>query len=205
MPTEHGSADKVIELYWGCLCLLAGLSVELDDPFTSSGGSNPDVIATASDKTTWAFAIKTLAQTPKLENLPKNIVANLEKGLDQIVASRADKGFVVINAKNILDHDSLRQQGPYHTWQEAQARLTQQLMLAIEPFYRDEAVAISQRFETKSQLAPMFAVVAHSTVLAYPTGLNRPMWTEVRTMVAPFLPKPDAPSPGSFGAEALVP
>jgi hypothetical protein len=203
VPREHGDADKVVELYWGCLCLLAGLDVELDDPVESSQGRNPDVIAVASDKTVWSFALKTLSRSENAANVPKNLLANIQKGMKQIAASRASKGFVVVNAKNIVDHDSLRRQGPYHTWQEANARLSQQLQVVLDAFYRDEVMGIEQTFNTGGVLAPIFVVVAHSAVLGYPPDSHRPVWTEVRTMIAPNLPKPDLPSAGSFGAEAL--
>ena len=83
VPREHGAADKVVELYWGCLCLLAGLDVELDDPVESSHGKNPDVIAIASDKTVWSFALKTLSKTENAANVPKNLLANINKGIDE--------------------------------------------------------------------------------------------------------------------------
>ena len=200
---EHGDADKVIELYWGCLCVLAGLKVELDDPVASSDGKNPDVLATASDGTVWGFAIKTLTLPNRPENIPKNLRSNIEKGLTQITSSRADKGFVVVNVKNVLNHEMLLEHGPYHELQEAQSRLRKQLDPVFEAFYRDEVSDIRDSIETNPRLAPLFAVIAHSAILAYPPNFPRYTWTELRTMFGKFLPSPDQPSPGSFGAEAF--
>jgi hypothetical protein len=46
---NFGDADKVIELYWACLCILIEASVTLDDPDHSSKGKNPDVLAKMED------------------------------------------------------------------------------------------------------------------------------------------------------------
>src|ERR1700722_2454137 len=153
--TEHGDADKVIELYWGCLCVLAGLQVELDDPVASSDGKNPDVLATASDGTVWGFAIKTLTRPSRSENIPKNLRSNIETGLTQITNSRADKGFVVVNVKNVINHEMLLDHGPYHELQEAHSRLRKQLDPVFEAFYRDEVGDIRDSIKNNPRLAPL--------------------------------------------------
>jgi hypothetical protein len=200
---EHGDADKVIELYWGCLCLLAGFKVKLDDPIASSGGKNPDVLATASDGTVWGFAIKTMSEANRRDNYPKNLRDLIKKGLTQIENSEAHKGFVVVNIKNVLIHEMLRDQGPYRNLDEAISRVRGQLDPVFAPFYKEEVFEIAEHLKGNARLAPLFAVVAHSAVLAYPPGSMRNVWTELRIMFGNFLPTPDEPSPGSFGAEAF--
>lgn len=201
MPREHGSADKVIELYWACLCLLANMSVELDDPFASSGGRNPDVIATAADGTRWAFALKTLSEVSQPARAAKNLVDNIEKAAKQIERAGCDKGMVVVNLKNVLDHALLRSGGAFPHWQAAQWAINAQIGNVLAPFYAQEAVALEPIFAKKTPVAPIVALVAHTTVLANPPLRNR-MFTEVRSMFAASIPIPDEAKPGTFGREA---
>lgn len=200
---EQGSADKVIELYWGCLCLLAGMTVELDDPFTSSGGSNPDVIGTAKDGTRWAFAIKTLAEVPAPETAAKNLRANIEKACQQIDRADCDKGMVVINLKNVLDHPLLRASGDYPNWMAANRAIQAQIGQILTPFYDVEAPELEPIFSTKTKVAPVAALVAHTTVLVHaPTG--RRTFTEMKTMLGMPFPTSEKPGIGTYGREAIA-
>jgi len=198
---EHGSADKVIELYWACLCILAEMSVELDDPFSSSGGSNPDVIAKAADGTRWAFALKTLSEVSKPDTAAKNLVRNIEKGADQIKRAACDKGMVVVNLKNVLDHPRVRAGGPFPNWPAAQWSLNAQITNILDYFYRNEAVALEPTFAQRSAVAPLVALLAHTTALVQPPGRGL-MFTELKTMIGVSVPTPDEPQPGTFGREA---
>lgn len=175
---EHGSADKVIELYWGCLCILAGMEVELDDPFESSGGQNPDVIATATDGTRWAFAIKTLADVAKPTTAAKNLRANIEKACQQIERASCDKAMVVVNMKNVLDHPLLRSTGAFPNSTVAQWAVNAQIGQILQPFYEHEAVALEPIFAVKHKAAPVVALVAHTAVVVHTPADSR-MFTEI--------------------------
>lgn len=94
-------SNKMIELYVACLAIKAGFSdVELDHPIRASG-DNPDVMFDFRGKR-WAIALKTLHSTQ-----PQTVFDNVTKAADQIEASSAEAGLVMLNVKNVLEHDVL--------------------------------------------------------------------------------------------------
>lgn len=103
---DDDTGRKMAELYMGCLAANAGTDLVLDDPSGGTGKrDNPDVIFTpAGSSERWALAIK----TPGRSN-PQTFFDRINEGADQINDSRclAQKGMVVINAKDALDHDAL--------------------------------------------------------------------------------------------------
>lgn len=100
------NANKNCELYVGCLALGAGLAVDLEDPVKSAGGTNPDVLLKFLEKD-WSIAVKA-SQVFK----PPTIFGAISGGVGQI--ERAQRpGVVIVNVKNILDHEKLISAGPY--------------------------------------------------------------------------------------------
>ncbi len=108
--SEHDddTARKMAELYIGCLAAHVGTGVILDSPIAAKG-DNPDVIFMAHPQnallpTRWALAIKTISSRQG-----QTIFERIRDGVRQINADRCpcDKGMVIINAKNALDHDRL--------------------------------------------------------------------------------------------------
>ena len=103
------TARKMAELYMGCLAAHVGAEVELDSP-TNAKGDNPDVIFKvepchpANHPQHWALAIKTISSLNG-----QTIFERIKEGAEQIDDQKctAERGMVVINAKNALDHDKL--------------------------------------------------------------------------------------------------
>lgn len=110
-PYNDDTARKMAELYMGCLAAHVGSQVELDSP-TAAKGDNPDVIFTvtptpsdvAQHPEQWALAIKTIGTSQG-----QTIFERIKEGAEQIDDAKcpAQKGIVVINAKNALDHQTL--------------------------------------------------------------------------------------------------
>jgi hypothetical protein len=94
------AANKVIELYVACLAMTFGSKVALDHPVNSKG-DNPDVMLGFRGQR-WALALKTLHSRK-----PRTIYDNIKKATDQIEASPATHGLVILNVKNVLDYDAL--------------------------------------------------------------------------------------------------
>lgn len=94
------AANKVIELYVACLAMTFGSNIALDHPVNSKG-DNPDVMLDFRGQR-WALALKTLHSRK-----PRTIYDNIKKAADQIEASSASYGLVVLNVKNLLDYDAL--------------------------------------------------------------------------------------------------
>ena len=92
---------KMAELYVGCLAIHCGSQVLLDDP-KGAKGDNPDVMLTY-DAQRWSLGIRTLVSARH----GQTIFDNIERASQQIDASTAQRGLVVINAKNVIDHDRL--------------------------------------------------------------------------------------------------
>lgn len=93
------SANKIFELLVATAIMPYSTDLSLDDP-EGSKGDNPDVIVKINRKR-WAFACK-VSHAKK----GRTLFNNIEKGIDQIEkCPTADTGVVIINLKNILDHD----------------------------------------------------------------------------------------------------
>ncbi len=100
-PQHEGNPNKVFELYLGCLTLLVTRNVEMDDPVHSAGGTNPD-IKTVFLGRKWGLACKVLHGTH-----PGGYYDHLEKAIDQIEKSGADRGIVIFGVKNLLPFDQM--------------------------------------------------------------------------------------------------
>jgi hypothetical protein len=124
------TARKMAELYMGCLAAHVGTQVDLDSP-TAAKGDNPDVIFTATPTACnvpkqperWALAIKTIGKSHG-----QTIFERIKEGGEQIDDPKclAQKGMIVINAKNAIDHDALWN-GTFSNLQAAMDALGNQL------------------------------------------------------------------------------
>ena len=92
-------ANKVFELLIACCCMTFAGEIELDHP-ENSKGSNPDLIVDY-DHGKSGIACKAL-----LSQNSKALFDNVEKAVEQIEASPADKGFVIVSLKNVANHDA---------------------------------------------------------------------------------------------------
>lgn len=129
-PYNDDTARKMAELYMGCLAVHTGYDVKLDSP-TAAKGDNPDVIFSVSSiiagvsqpSELWALAIKTIST-----HQGQTIFERIKEGAAQIddVKCSANKGIVVINAKNALDHAALWN-GTFSDLEAAMDALGQQL------------------------------------------------------------------------------
>jgi hypothetical protein len=183
---DLGDADKVIELYWACLCILLGANVTLDDPDHSSGGNNPDVLATMSDGTVWAFALKTLASTCA-DNVSKNLAGLIASGHQQIARSSCFKGIVVVNCKNVLQHGSLRLLR-YTSAEDAAAAIGTQLDAIRNVFWERDATLLPVESIVSPKVAPLAILVAHATVLCTPEGRESYSPSEIKVSKVLTLP-----------------
>ncbi|ABE62191.1 hypothetical protein Nham_1367 [Nitrobacter hamburgensis X14] len=91
-PAYPDGYNKLIEVYWACLALSAGLTIDLDHP-TDSTGRNPDVITSASTRPSrHGYAFKTI-RSPYAQS----ILTHLEKGVDQIQRSNCSESIVALH------------------------------------------------------------------------------------------------------------
>lgn len=106
---DDDTGRKMAELYIACLAAHLGRDVHLDNP-NNSKGDNPDIMFTVTHQgertisEKWAIAVKTIS-TNKGQTVfdrIKDAAAQIDKPV-----CTADKGIVVINAKDAIDHDVL--------------------------------------------------------------------------------------------------
>lgn len=96
-PTDQ-SANKVFELYMCLLSMTFSSQIDVDSPIKSTG-DNPDVIFSSNGHDI-GIACKVM-HSDKVKTFFEKFV----EGVEQIERSRCDTGFVVINMKNIINHD----------------------------------------------------------------------------------------------------
>lgn len=97
------AARKLVELYVASLAIHCGTNVLLDHP-SRSKGNNPDVMFDYGPYR-WGIAIKA---TSTMNG--QTLYDNIKKASKQIDASPADRGLILLNVKNTIDHDALWQQ-----------------------------------------------------------------------------------------------
>lgn len=97
LPVTDQASDKIFELLIALCAMAAGEATAVDDP-DSSKGDNPDVLATI-DGVRWGFACKVI-----YGRNPRTLYDNIVKAVAQIEASEAERGCVIVNFKNQIDH-----------------------------------------------------------------------------------------------------
>jgi hypothetical protein len=100
-PKEAQDNNKTFELYVATMCLPFMTGCTTDHPEQSNGG-NPDVMGLFNGKR-WAVACKAMHSTS-----PKTFFDRVKEGIDQIErCATAERGIVVVNMKNTVDHGKL--------------------------------------------------------------------------------------------------
>jgi hypothetical protein len=103
------TSRKIAELYVGCLAAYAGTNIRIDDP-ERAVGDNPDVLVDVEEtepvprKRCWGLAIKAISSRSG-----QTIFERIQEGAEQIdrESCKADVGIVIINAKSVIDHESI--------------------------------------------------------------------------------------------------
>lgn len=95
--SDQGS-NKLFELYVAALCYPELSDIYLDHP-SRSKGDNPDVTFLYNGSK-WGIACKVLHSRNE-----KTIFDNIKRGIEQLNRSDIEKGFVLLNLKNIIDLD----------------------------------------------------------------------------------------------------
>lgn len=98
-PADQTIADKLFELQVALGLFPWALQMKMDDPVTSSGGANPDVLFEFEGRL-WGLACKSVHSKN-----PQQFRASVLMAIEQIDKSKASKGIVFISAKEIIDHD----------------------------------------------------------------------------------------------------
>ncbi len=97
---ENQDNNKTFELYLAAMGLHVMTGCMVDNP-EQSKGDNPDIMGHFNGKL-WALACKAMHSVN-----PKAFMDRVEEGVKQIQRSAAERGIVVVNMKNTVNHDAL--------------------------------------------------------------------------------------------------
>lgn len=95
------SANKLFELNIGLVCEVFGEELKLENPKGEGSKNNPDILFKY-ENYLWGIACKRLSS-----DNPKTIWGNFKKGLKQVKNSEADRGFVLLHIRNIIDQNDI--------------------------------------------------------------------------------------------------
>jgi len=168
-PSTHNDQESnhLFELLAGATVMQFATDVSLDPP--QSDGSNPDVMFTFRGHR-WAIACKTMDS-----DKTRTLVRRVNEGAHQIKKSNAEKGFVLVNLKNIFPHNELwRKLSPrdkpveYEAWtsiEPATARMRQLFETTVLNPLRAKASskALQIPVSGNSRALPVLACYVHST------------------------------------------
>jgi len=191
---QNQANNKLFELYTAAMGLHVMTRCEVDDP-SQSNGANPDVLGDFRGRR-WAIACKAMHSRSA-----KSFGDRVVEGVAQIEASAADRGIVLVNMKNTIDHDKMwpgRQDGNGDWHYRAYSSLNAAHQPLIEEFnelhsnlvaeYGTEAEFYRQVFQGK-KASPHVGLV-YSTATGY---LDRagPVFTMLKTIKGLYGPRTD--------------
>lgn len=181
--------NKLFELLLALACMDFGTEVALDHPIASQG-DNPDVMFRHAG-IKWALACK-------VPNGESTISAydNIKSAVSQIDRSDADRGLVVLNARNWINHDLLwrkpggevigkpGEQDIHWAWASAEMPFSM-LRAEADGRYRavfyDKGEELLEVFEKSAKAAPaVLNFLQSATLIASPYG---PLMSRVGTFV----------------------
>jgi hypothetical protein len=173
-PTDD-AARKLVELYVACLAIHCGENIRLDHP-ANAKGDNPDILLSYRDKI-WALAIK----TPSSRH-GQTLFENIEKAGQQIERSAANNGLVVLNVKNIIDHEALWRSS-FATLDDAMAALKTEIAKVCEAADKDRPVADWDTIFAGNKTVLPVLLIGQSAVLL-PTANSAKTPTPLKMMLA---------------------
>jgi hypothetical protein len=180
-PSKADVYNKLIEMYWSCLCLSLGRKVELDGP-THSTGDNPDVIVLdEAGNRARAYAFKTI-RSPHTQSVYEHI----SKGIDQIERSPAMEGIVALHlTPRVAKAGYWPTGGYYQDWRPVAWAITQELTKTVASVVGDNGQpAIDPLFKGKKAVGAILCLAFCPIVAKHPvTGKAIVMPLKVATLV----------------------
>lgn len=164
-PSPADSYNKLIELYWACLCIGKNFPVALDDPLHADG-TNPDVITlNAAGGKERAYAFKTIRSKHT-----QNILDHLTKGVDQIQRSDAQEGIVALHLTPRLNTKDLWPTGAYFADYRFAGEYIRGAMVTMvsQVIWDNGQAAIDAIFSGKKAVGTVLCIAFTPMVAAHP-------------------------------------
>jgi hypothetical protein len=181
-PAYADVYNKLIELYWSCLCTSLGRKVELDHPKQSSDGENPDVIALdEKGAPAHAYAFKTV-RSPHTQS----VFEHIQKGIDQIERSPAREGIVALHlTPRIAKAGFWPTGGYYQDWRPVVGQIVSELQQTVSAVVRDNGQAeINKLFQGRKAVGAILCLAFSPIVAKHPvSGKAVVMPLKVATLV----------------------
>lgn len=180
-PANADTYNKLIELYWSCLCLSLGCDVDLDHPLHSTG-SNPDVvILDEAGEAARAYAFKTI-RSPHTQS----VYDHISKGIEQIERSPAREGIIALHLTPRISRAGFWPMGGYYQdWQPVAWQIASELRKAVAAVVEDNGQpAINTLFSGRKAVGQILCVAFCPIVAKHPvSGRAVVMPLKVATLV----------------------
>lgn len=161
---QDDKSNKFVEAIVGLFAVAHGTDVELDDPVRSSGGDNPDAIFTFQGERI-SVACKTLHSTKV-----GTIFDNLASAAKQISRADCQRGYVLFNGMNILEHGTISH-CTYDTYHEPLSILIQGIKEKYGRVLDECSQELGQLFLAHPKVFPGVLTTIHSvTKIQSPAG-----------------------------------
>lgn len=152
---QDDKTNKLIETIVAFYAVKSGTDVEIDDPITSSGGTNPDIIFSLNGKRV-AFACKTLRSSSS-----QTILDNIRSAAKQINRAECDVGYILINTMNILPHEDISK-NVYFDYKNPIEYLTNYINNIYKKMNKESAEELIEIFKS-NKIRPIILSFLHST------------------------------------------
>jgi len=153
---QDDKTNKLIETIVAMFAIKVGSNIDLDDPVASSNGENPDIIFDYSGQRV-AIACKTLRGSS-----PNALLDNLRSAAKQIERATCDRGYVAINAMNILPHEKIVD-NVYSELSEPFNLLVSDLVGLYESIQLNAPEELDEIFKDQ-KVRPVILTFVHSTI-----------------------------------------
>jgi hypothetical protein len=180
-PPQADGYNKLIELYWACLCIAEGLEVEVDHP-EAADGSNPDIITNGPPSATKrGYAFKTVRSQHT-----QNILDHLKKGIDQIERSASTEGIVAFHLTPRMQLPVLCPATPLADWRQAAVIVNDACRQIFAQLIHDNGqAAIDDLFRGRKAVSSVLCIVFAPTLAISPaTSLATVMPLKVPAIIS---------------------
>jgi len=167
---QDDKTNKLIETIVAMFAIKVGSNIDLDDPIASSNGENPDIIFDYSGNRI-AIACKTLRGSSS-----NTLLDNLRSAAKQIKRAKCDRGYIAINAMNILPHEKIVN-NIYLDLNEPFTLLTSDIVNLYESVQVNASKELDEIFENQ-KVRPVILTFIHST-----TRLGSPICSSSRLKI----------------------
>jgi hypothetical protein len=177
-PARSDGYNKLIELYWACLCVAERLDIELDHP-EAADGSNPDIITNAPPGVAKrGYAFKTIRSLHT-----QSIFEHLQKGIDQIEKSAS---IVALHLTPRMQLPILWPQTPFPDWRIASSVVIDACRQMLAQLIHDNGqAAIDELFRGKKAVSSVLCIVFAPTLAISPlTSLTTVMPLKVPALIS---------------------